>query len=120
MKLQDRVVLVPGASIGLGAEIAVEAAREGADVVINYNSHRSDAEQVLQQVQSLGRRGIVCQADVGVKAEVDALVAAGIEAMGRIDVLVNNAGIAVWKPFLDLDEAEWDSTLQTNLKSVFL
>jgi NAD(P)-dependent dehydrogenase (short-subunit alcohol dehydrogenase family) len=120
MKLQNRVVLVTGASIGLGAEIALEAAREGADVIINYNSHRSDAEGVLQQVQDLGRRGIVFQANVGIKAEVDAMVAAGIEAMGRIDVLVNNAGIALWKPFLELDEANWDSTIQTNLKSVFL
>jgi len=109
MKLKDRVVLVTGASIGLGAEIALEAAREGADVVVNYHSHRVDAEQVLREVQSLGRRGIVFQANVGIKAEVDALVAAGIEALGRIDVLVNNAGIALW-----------DRTLQTNLKSVFL
>ena len=101
MKLQDRVVLVTGGSIGLGAEIAIEAAREGASVVINYNTHRSDAEQVLQQVQSLGRQGIVFQANVGIKAEVDAMVAAGIEALGRIDVLVNNAGIALWKPFLE-------------------
>ena len=120
MKLLNRVVLVTGASIGLGAEIALEAAREGADVIINYNSHRADAEQVLQQVKDIGRRGIVLQANVGIKAEVDALVAAGIEAMGRIDVLVNNAGIALWKPFLELDEANWDSTIQTNLKSVFL
>jgi 3-oxoacyl-[acyl-carrier protein] reductase len=120
MKLQNRVVLITGGSIGLGAEIALEAAREGADVVINYNSHQSDAEKVLQQVENIGRRGIVFQADVGIKAEVDALVAAGIEALGRIDVLVNNAGIALWKPFLELDEANWDSTLQTNLKSVFL
>src|ERR1035441_48503 len=97
MKLLNRVVLVTGASIGLGAEIALEAAREGADVIINYNSHRADAEQVLQQVKDIGRRGIVLQANVGIKSEVDALVAAGIEAMGRIDVLVNNAGIALWK-----------------------
>src|ERR1035441_8622584 len=120
MKLQGRVVLVTGASIGLGAEIALEAAREGADVIVNYNSHRSDAEQVLHQVQRLGRRAIVCRANVGIKADVQALVAAGIQAFGKIDVLVNNAGIALWKPFLELDEANWDSTLQTNLKSVFL
>ncbi len=120
MKLRDRVVLVTGGSLGLGAEISIEAAREGADVIINYHSHRAAAESVLLEVQRLGRRGIVFPADVGVKAEVEALVAAGLEAFGKIDVLVNNAGIALWKPFLELDENNWDSTLRTNLKSVFL
>ncbi len=120
MKLKDRVVIVTGASLGVGAGIATEAAREGADVIINYNSHRAAAEVVLLEVQRLGRRGIVVRADVGIKAEVEALVAAGVEAFGKIDVLVNNAGIAHWKPFLELDEGIWDRTLQTNLKSVFL
>jgi len=120
MKLKDRKVLVTGASIGLGAEIALEAAREGADVILNFNSHRSSAEQVLREIEGMGRQGILFEADVGVKSQVDALVAAGVEALGRIDVLVNNAGIALWKPFLELDEENWDRTLQTNLKSVFL
>jgi len=120
MKLKDRVVLITGGSLGLGAEISIEAAREGADVIINYHSHRAAAESVLLQVHRLGRRGIILPADVGVKAEVEALVAAGLEEFGKIDVLVNNAGIALWKPFLELDENNWDSTLRTNLKSVFL
>ncbi len=120
MKLKDRVVLVTGASLGLGAEIATEAAREGANVIINFHSHRAAAEEVLLEVERLGRRGIVFKADVGIKAEVETLVAAGIEAFGNIDVLVNNAGIALWKPFLELDENNWDRTLQTNLKSAFL
>lgn len=120
MKLKDRVVLVTGASKGIGAAIAVEAAREGADVIVNYMSDRAGAEEVLSQIRQLGRRGLVVQADVGVKAEADALVAAGIESLGKIDVLVNNAGVALWKPFLELDEANWDRTLQTNLKGVFL
>ena len=120
MKLRDRVVLVTGGSLGLGAEISIEAARDGADVIINYYSHRAAAESVLLEVQRLGRRGIIFPADVGVKAEAEALVAAGLEAFGKIDVLVNNAGIALWKPFLELDENNWDSTLRTNLKSVFL
>jgi len=120
MKLKDRVVIVTGASKGLGAEIALEAAREGADVVVNYLSDPAGAEEVVTQIRCVGRRGLPFQADVGIKAEADALVAAGIQAFGRIDVLVNNAGIALWWPFLELDEAQWDRTLQTNLKSVFL
>ena len=120
MKLQGKVVLVTGASKGIGAEIAIEAAREGADVIVNYHNDRLGAEDILQEIERLGRRGMVNQADAGIKAEVDGMVAAGIEAFGKIDVLVNNAGIAHWKPFLELDEANWDSTLRTNLKSVFL
>jgi len=120
MKLEDRVAMVTGASKGLGAEIALEAAREGADVVVNYMSDRAGAEEVVREIQRMGRRGLAFHADVGVKAEADALIAAGITALGKVDVLVNNAGIALWKPFLELDEANWDRTLQTNLKSVFL
>jgi NAD(P)-dependent dehydrogenase (short-subunit alcohol dehydrogenase family) len=66
------------------------------------------------------RRGMIHQADVSRKKEVDNMVAAVVKRMGRIDVLVNNAGIALWKPFLELDEANWDRTLDVNLKSVFL
>lgn len=120
MKLRDRVVLVTGASKGIGAGIATEAASQGADVVINYHSDRDGAEEVLSQVQELGHKGMAFKANVGVKAEVDGMIAAGIERFGKIDVLVNNAGIALWKPFLELDEDNWDRTLATNLKSVYL
>lgn len=120
MKLKDRVILVTGASKGIGAAIAIRAAREGADVVVNYLGDRDAAEKVLAQILDLGRRGLAVQADVGVKADVEMLVTTGIRSLGKIDVLVNNAGVALWKPFLELDEANWDQTLQTNLKSVFL
>ena len=111
MKLQNRVALVTGASKGIGAEIAREAAREGADVVINYNSDRAGAEEVLTAVERLGRRGLVVQADVSQAAAVEAMVEQGSAAFGVIDVLVNNAGIALWRPFLELSEEEWDCTL---------
>ncbi|MFH1567870.1 MAG: SDR family NAD(P)-dependent oxidoreductase, partial [Gemmatimonadota bacterium] len=120
MKLRDKVVLVTGASKGLGAGIAIEAAREGADVVINYAGDAAGADTTLAAVTELGRRGMVCRADVSRKPDVDEMVASAIARMGRIDVLVNNAGIALWKPFLELDEANWDRTLAVNLKSVFL
>jgi len=120
MKLHGRVVLVTGASKGIGAGIAIEAAREGADVIINYCSDRPGAEITLGEVQKTDRKGMVFQADVSKKDEVDKMVAAGIHEFGKIDVLINNAGIALWKPFLELDEANWDRTLDVNLKSVFL
>ena len=120
MKLDGRVALVTGASKGLGAEIAIEAAREGANVIINYHSDEAGARETLAAVEETGRQGMVVGADVGKKAAVDQMVAEGIERFGKIDVLVNNSGIALWKPFLELDEDNWDRTLNTNLKSVFL
>lgn len=120
MKLQNRVVLVTGGSKGIGAAIAVEAAREGADVIINYASDQAGAVRVLAEVEKIGRRGMVCRADVGSKVEVDEMVETAIARFGKVDVLVNNAGIALWKPFLEIDEANWDRTIDTNLKSVFL
>jgi NAD(P)-dependent dehydrogenase (short-subunit alcohol dehydrogenase family) len=120
MKLQDRVALVTGASKGIGAEIAKEAAREGADVVVNYSSDRAGAEATLAEIEALGCRGMIAGADVSCRAEVERMVAAGVERFGKIDVLINNAGIAIWRPFLELTEEEWDRTLDINLKGVFL
>ncbi len=120
MKLNNHVVLVTGASKGIGAGIAIEAAREGADVIVNYCSDRDGAEATLEQVKELGRRGMVVKCDVSQKDQVDRMVTAGITELGKIDVLVNNSGIALWKPFLELDEDNWDRTLDVNLKSVFL
>jgi len=120
MKLKGKVVLVTGASKGIGAGIAEEAALEGADVVINYNTGKNDAVNVLSEIEKAGGRGIIIKADVSKKSEVDNLIKESIEHFGKIDVLINNAGIALWKPFLETDEANWDSTLNTNLKSAFL
>lgn len=120
MKLSNRVVLVTGSSKGLGAGIAIEAAREGANVIVNYNSDPDGAQATLDQITKLGRKGMIAQGDVSQKNDVDKMVAAGIAELGKIDVLVNNAGIAMWKPFLELDEKNWDCTLAVNLKSVFL
>jgi NAD(P)-dependent dehydrogenase (short-subunit alcohol dehydrogenase family) len=120
MKLRDSVVLVTGSSKGIGAEIAIEAAREGAKVIINYHTDKEGAETTQEEIKKQRRESLVVKADVGVKADVDSMVSAGIERFGKIDVLVNNSGIALWKPFLDLDEENWDRTLRTNLKAVFL
>jgi NAD(P)-dependent dehydrogenase (short-subunit alcohol dehydrogenase family) len=120
MKLQNKVVLVTGASKGIGAAIAIEAAREGAQVIINYAHDRRGAEKTLSEVEKLGMKGLVVQADVGKKDKVDRMVSIIIERFGRIDGLINNAGIALWKPFLELDEDNWDRTISTNLKGAFL
>jgi 3-oxoacyl-[acyl-carrier protein] reductase len=119
-RLKSKTALVTGASKGIGRGIAIEMAKEGANVAINYSSDTAGAQETLDAVKAAGADGIIIKADVGSKAEVDAMVNEAIKTFGQVDILVNNAGIALWKPFLELDEENWDKTIDTNLKSVFL
>jgi NAD(P)-dependent dehydrogenase (short-subunit alcohol dehydrogenase family) len=120
MRLKNRIALVTGASKGIGRDIAIGFAREGAHVVINYHTDQNGAEETAERVQALGRRAFVHRADVSQAEAVSSMVAAALDNFGRIDILVNNAGIAIWKPFLEITEDIWDRTLEVNLKSVFL
>ena len=109
-----------GASSGIGAAIGVEVASEGADVIVNYCNNQDGAQRTAEKISQMKRKALLIRADVGSKSDVDAMISQSMEAFGKIDVLVNNAGIALWKPFLEIEEDEWDRTLDTNLKSVFL
>lgn len=120
MRLSDRVVLVTGASKGVGAAIACEAAAEGARVVVNYRDDEAGARGTLSRVQKAGGQGIATKADVRNRDDVQRMFDKAIDVYGYVDVLINNAGIALWKPFLDLDERDWDDTMDTNLKGAFL
>ena len=120
MKLENRVVLVTGSSSGIGAAIAEGIAAEGADVIVNYCRNRDGADRTAASIRQLGRKVLTLHADVALKSDVDAMISRSCDEFGQIDVLVNNAGIALWKPFLEIEEDEWDRTLDTNLKSVFL
>ncbi len=118
-RLAGRKVLVTGSSKGIGRGIAVRVAQEGADVVINYNTDPKGAEEALAEVQAFGRRGAIFKANLGEVAEVNDLVARSIDALGGLDVLVNNAGIERHAAFWDVSEAEYDAVLNVNLKGVF-
>ena len=118
--LAGRFALVTGASKGVGKGIALELGRQGCQVAVNYNSDQHGAEQTVAELAALGSGGFAVQANVGVKADVDAMFAAVLERFGRLDVLVNNAGVQTWKALLDLTEAEWDKVIDTNLKGAFL
>src|SRR4051794_22056165 len=118
-RLLGRKVLVTGSSKGIGRGIAIRLAQEGADVVINYNSDPLGAEEVLAEVQSLGRRGAIIRANLGTVAEVRDLVAQSEEALGGLDVLVNNAGVEKHAAFWDVTEKDYDTVLDVNLKGVF-
>jgi len=119
VRLTDKIVLVTGSSQGIGRTIAVRFAQEGADVVINYNRTPGGAQEALAEVEAAGRRGLVVQADLAKTADVKRLVATAIEHFGRLDVLVNNAGIETHAPFWEVTEEDYDRVLNVNLKGVF-
>lgn len=109
-------VLVTGAQQGIGAAAARGFAAAGYDVAVNWLDDRAAAEALAAEIAALGRRAVLVQGDVGTAAACAALVDAAVAALGRIDVLVNNAGIFPRVPFLEMTEAEWDRVLGVNLK----
>ncbi|WP_248930437.1 SDR family NAD(P)-dependent oxidoreductase [Paenibacillus hamazuiensis] len=121
-RLKNRVALVTGGSRGIGEAIAVRLAEEGAHVAVNFTSERSRAlaEDVKRKIEELGSKAIVVQADVGVKAQVEAMFRQVEQELGDVEILVNNAGIAPFEPFLKVTEETWDRTYRTNVKSIFL
>jgi len=120
LSLEGKIALVTGASKGVGKGIALELARCGCHVAVNYRSDRAGAESAAAEIRSLGRRAGVVAADVGDSAAVDAMCRFVSDEFGRLDILVNNAGIQTWKPLLELEEEEWDRVMATNLKGCFL
>jgi NAD(P)-dependent dehydrogenase (short-subunit alcohol dehydrogenase family) len=120
LSLESKTALVTGASKGIGKGIAIELARCGCDVAVNYCSDRAGAEATATEIRALGRRAIIAQADVASAADCARLFGETLDAFGCLDILVNNAGTQVWKPLVDLEEAEWDRVIATNLKGCFL
>ena len=118
-KLAEKVVLVTGGSKGIGATVAKYAAREGARVVVNYSGSEADAEQVVTAIRNSGGDAIAIKADVRSSAEVDQLFAKAIAHFGRIDVLVNNAGVMVTKPIKDTTDEDFERQFDINVKGVF-
>lgn len=109
-----------GASRGIGRAIAIALAEAGADVAVNYRSRAADADMVRDRIRALGRKSIAIAADVSVAADVQRLVGEVRAALGPVDLLVNNAGIARPQPLDEITEADWDEIIDGNLKSCFL
>jgi NAD(P)-dependent dehydrogenase (short-subunit alcohol dehydrogenase family) len=120
LPLESKTALVTGASKGVGKGIALELARAGCDVAVNYNSDWAGADATVAEIAAMGRRAFSVQADVADAAQVDRMFAEVLERFPHLDILVNNAGTQVWKPLLELEEAEWDRVIDTNLKGCFL
>jgi len=118
--LSDRVALVTGASRGIGRAVALALAAVGADVAVNYRRQEAAADEVAAAIRATGRRAIAVSADVSDRGAVAAMIGRIEAELGAVDVLVNNAGIAIIRGVDDLTEAEFDLTLTVNLKSAFL
>ncbi|MBX3639877.1 MAG: SDR family oxidoreductase [Nitrosomonas sp.] len=118
-ELYEKVAIITGSSRGIGAGIALSLARAGAKVVINYVNNRQAADEVCMTITQMGGKCTAVQADVSNPDDVRRLFDAAIENFGRIDILVNNAGILVFKKIAEVTDAEFDSILNINLKSIF-
>ena len=119
MLLKDKVVLITGGSRGIGAAVAIEMARQGADVAINSNSGGEAADQVVAAVESLGRRAISVLGDVAQPETAPAGVQAAVDAFGRVDVFVSNAGICPFHAFLDMPVETVKRTFEVNLHGAY-
>lgn len=119
MKLNGRVALVTGSSRGIGRAVAVELARQGAAVVINYAGNAGAAEETAAAVRETGSRAMVARADVAVQEQVDGMVKYILEKFGRVDILINNAGITRDNLLARLREEDWDTVLSVNLKGAY-
>jgi NAD(P)-dependent dehydrogenase (short-subunit alcohol dehydrogenase family) len=118
--LAGQTALVTGAGGGIGRAIALELARAGCRVAVNYYVEPERAEETVAHLTALGVEGFAVAADVGVSSDVRRMLAEVRARFGRLDVLVNNAGVQTWTPFLDVTEDEWDLVIRTNLKGTFL
>jgi len=120
MRLKDKAALVTGSSRGVGRAVALGFAKEGANVVVNYTSNQTAADEVVEAIQAMGSRAIAVKADVAQKKEAEALVGATIDTFGKIDILVNNAGFTRPALLLKMTEDQWDQVLDIHLKGAFL
>ncbi|UVI29611.1 SDR family NAD(P)-dependent oxidoreductase [Paenibacillus spongiae] len=118
-KLTGKVALVTGAGRGIGRGIAIELAKEGASVAVNYSGRVDAAAETVVILRALGVQAEMYQANVGVPAEAAALVEQVVQDFSKIDILVNNAGICPFADFFDIDEENWRRTLDVNLGGAF-
>ncbi|HEX9057777.1 MAG TPA: glucose 1-dehydrogenase [Ktedonobacterales bacterium] len=119
MRLQNKVAIVTGGSLGIGAGIVRRLASEGASVTLDYHTHREAADAIANEVTAHGGRALVVQADVSQVADIQGMVRQTVEQFGRLDIMVNNAGIEEPQSFLDVDEQEWQRQIGVDLKGPF-
>ena len=119
MRLESKTALITGASRNIGKEIALTFAREGADVILNTRTNEQELEAVAAQCRELGVKTHTVLGDVSDSPRVSAMVNEGIEALGKIDILVSNVAIRPHRPILEVTDDEWHQVLGVNLDSAF-
>lgn len=115
-----KTVLVTGGAKGIGAAISKVLAKEGYQVIINYKTSKQKAEEIKERLNRSGLKVEIYKADLTKKVEVSEMIENIIKRYGKIDILINNAGISQIKPFADIEEDEWDNMMNNNLKSIYL
>ncbi len=120
LELTGRVALVTGASRGIGREVALTLARQGARVAVGHRDQAEEAEAVVAAITAGGGTAVAVAADVSDRAQVQAMLDATLAAFGRLDVLVNVAGVAIWNDVLEVTDQEFDAQFATNVKGIFL
>jgi len=115
--LEKKVAIVTGAGQGIGRAIALVLAKNGAKVVVADIADKR--LEIVKEIEAMGSQGLAVKCDVSNRAEVEGMVEKALAKFGRIDILVNNAGIYPFKPFVDMNEKDWDKVLEVNLKGVF-
>lgn len=118
MKLADKVAIITGGAQGIGRGIARCFAREGADIVI-ADLQPEKMQEVVREIKSLGRNAIAVNADVSLSAQADNMVKTAVAEFGKLDILINNAGIAKLAPFYELSDEDWDRIMRVNLYGCF-
>jgi NAD(P)-dependent dehydrogenase (short-subunit alcohol dehydrogenase family) len=119
-RLEGQTALVTGASRGVGKGIALELARAGCNVAVNYCSNPGLAEQTVAEIKQLGIEALAVRADVRSIKEVEDMFKLVVNHFHHLNIMVNNAGVQTWKPLLELSERDWDLVIDTNLKGTFL
>ncbi len=118
MMTENKVAMVTGSSRGLGKALAIELAKQGYDIVVNYARSRSAAEETVKEIEALGRRAIMIRANVGDVNKLRTMFEQVKEEFGRLDVFVSNAASGVLRPIMELEETHWDWTMNINAKAM--
>src|SRR5215475_3098999 len=120
MEFDGKTVLITGAGRGIGQTLARDFAARGASIVLNYAASADGAEKTVHEIGAAGGQAIAVRADIADAAAVNAMFDVARDAFGHIDILINNAGINIDRPFLELSDTDWDRVVDVNLKGPFL